>query len=178
MSLQAVERALSEARQAEVSAAALGELCDSLRADEADLRQRLAALHARANAAAQETTEAETKRTAVVEVPLAVSADYQLSTMDISHWPVVKLLGSAVQECQTSRQCQRPNSSLRHFVGAAGGAAAVRGSRPQRAALGRGCSPPACRVRAAGGPDARAARVHTAGGKGSPCSLISQLLRE
>ena len=96
MPLQAVERALSEARQAEVSAAALGELCDSLRADEADLRQRLAALYARANAAVQETAEAETKRTAVVEVPLAVSADDQLSTLDISHWPIAK----------TSRQCR------------------------------------------------------------------------
>lgn len=77
MPLQAVEQALSEARQAEVSAAALGELCDSLRSDEADLRQRLAALHARANAAAQETAEAEAKRTAVVKVVLAVVANGQ-----------------------------------------------------------------------------------------------------
>lgn len=67
--VQAVERAVSEARQAQTSAAALGELCDSLRADEADLRQRLAALHSRVDAAEREAAQAESGRTAATQVP-------------------------------------------------------------------------------------------------------------
>lgn len=59
---------MSEARQAENSASALGELCDSLRSDEADLRQRLAALHSRVGAAEREAAEAEGKRAAASEV--------------------------------------------------------------------------------------------------------------
>lgn len=57
-----------EARQAENSAAALSELCDSLRSDEGDLRARLINFNSRVDAAGREAMEAEAKRTTVSEV--------------------------------------------------------------------------------------------------------------
>lgn len=65
---QAIERAQSEVRRAEGAAASLAELCDSLRGDEADLRDRLASLHPRASAAEREAADADASRAAAHEV--------------------------------------------------------------------------------------------------------------
>ena len=65
---QAVARARSEVRTAEGAVAALGEVCDSLRADEADLRARLHQLHLSAAAAGEVAAAATAGRDAACQV--------------------------------------------------------------------------------------------------------------
>ncbi len=66
--LQAIERARSEVRTAECAVASLTEVCDSLRGDEADLRDRLHQLHRTAAAAEVEAASAVAGRDAACQV--------------------------------------------------------------------------------------------------------------
>ncbi len=66
--VQAIERARSEVRQAEGAAHSLAELCDSLRGDEADLRERLAGLRSGVAAAEREASDADAGRATACQV--------------------------------------------------------------------------------------------------------------
>lgn len=71
---QAVEKARSEVRTAEGAVEALAAVCDSLRGDEADLRDRLASLHTTVASATEEAAEAVTARDAACQVSLVCSS--------------------------------------------------------------------------------------------------------
>lgn len=68
MRAQVIERARSEVRTAEGAVAALSEVCDSLRADEADLRARLQQLHRSTAAAEEEAATAVAGRDSACQV--------------------------------------------------------------------------------------------------------------
>ena len=105
--LQAIERARSEVRTAECAVVSLTEVCDSLRGDEADLRERLHQLHRTAAAAEEEAAAAVAGRDAACQVrncsspavhnsvrSLVLHESWRLSTRD------------AVSNCGTS--CHHP----------------------------------------------------------------------
>lgn len=71
---QAVDKARSEVRTAEGAVEALAAVCDSLRGDEADLRDRLASLHTTVASATEEAAEAVTARDAACQVIIICSS--------------------------------------------------------------------------------------------------------